>query len=339
MNIEEEIFKRTHVNFNKLEIYGFIKDQDCYKYSQIFLNNTFRADVIIDQNGNISGKVFDLLVEEEYINFRIINHRGEFVQKVREEYKNILKDIRNHCFEKNDFIFSQTNRIAHYIYNTYADQPCFLWEKYPGYGVFKNKNNDKWYGIIMNIDRSKIDKDANGEIEIIDVKVDANEVDSYLKQEGFYLAYHMNKKNWLTLVLDDTIPDEIIHQFIDRSYQLVNEPTEWIVPANPNYYDMIHCFDHKDIMEWKQSSDIHIGDIVYMYVGAPYSAILYKCKAVAVKIPYSYKDDNISMSYIMRIQLLERYDPTKIPFSKLKELGIRAIRGPRKIKKEISKKF
>lgn len=338
MNIEQDIFKKSHVDFEKLECYGFQQNKDFYQYSKNFMNEKFRADIVIDKNGNVSGKVFDLEFGDEYTNIRIENSVGEFVSQVREEYKSILKDIKEKCFIKNYFVFEQANRITKYIIDKYNNQPEFLWEKFPRYGVFRNKNNDKWYAIIMNIDKSKIDKDT-GEVEIINIKAEESTIKTLIKNRGFYEAYHMNKKNWLTIVLDDTIRDEEIIKLIDESYNLISSPEEWIVPANPNYYDIINCFNETDTIEWKQSSDIHIGDIVYIYVGNPYSSILYKCKAIEVNIPYEYKDKNLSINRVMKLNLLKRYKKGEISFAKLNELGIKAIRGPRKITKEISKKL
>ena len=221
MHIEEEIFKRTQVDFEKLESYGFHKNKDVFEFSKNFMNDKFRADIIIDKNGNVFGKVFDLEFNEEYTNIRIENSVGEFVSQVREEYKSILKDIRDNCFIKNYFVFEQANRMTKYIIDKYNDQPEFLWDKFPGYGVFRNKNNDKWYAIIMNIDKSKIDNDT-GEIEIINIKVEESTLKNLINKKGFYEAYHMNKKNWLTIALDGTIKDEEICKLIDDSYNLIN---------------------------------------------------------------------------------------------------------------------
>jgi predicted DNA-binding protein (MmcQ/YjbR family) len=34
-------------------------------------------------------------------------------------------------------------------------------------------------------------------------------------------GYHMNKKHWITVLMDGSIPDKLICQWIDTSYQLV----------------------------------------------------------------------------------------------------------------------
>lgn len=219
MNIEQEIFKRTKVIVDTLIPYGFTKNKNVYEYSKIFMNN-FRADIVINEQGIVTGKVYDLNIGDEYINFRIENQVGEFVSSVREEYKSILKDIRSHCFEKLYFISKQANKITNKIIELYHNEPEFLWDKFPGYGVFRNPNNQTWYGAILNIDKSKIDKESTGEIEVINLKIEKEKIPDLLKKKGFYPAYHMNKKNWITIILDNTLKEEEIMEYVRMSYHL-----------------------------------------------------------------------------------------------------------------------
>ena len=337
MNIENDIFKRTNFNFKLLEKYGFKKDNNIYILEKNFLNNDFKAIITIDEEGSIKGKVIDLQIDEEYTNIRT-EMTGEFVNQVREAYKDILIDIRKHCCEENYYISNQANRINKYIREKYHNEPEFLWDKFPGYGVYRNKNNNKWYGIIMNLDLSKLDS-GTGEVEIINVKLNEEKIKRLLKEKGFYKAYHMSKIDWISILLNDTLTDEEIILLLDESYHLINEAEEWIVPANPKYYDVVKAFHDNDEIIWKQSSDIHVNDIVYLYVAEPYSKIMYKCQAIEVNIPYEYKDKNVSMNRVMKIKLLQRLDDKEYTFEYLNKIGIKAIRGPRKITKEISEKL
>ena len=70
----------------------------------------------------------------------------------------------------------------------------------------------------MNIDKSKIDNTSSKEVEIIDIKLDPKKVESLQNQKGFYPAYHMNKKSWITILLDDTLTDKMIMDLIEESY-------------------------------------------------------------------------------------------------------------------------
>ena len=327
MTIEEEIFKTYKVNENKLLKYGFTKD-NTYKYSKKIMN-TFEVQITIDTN-NVIGKIYDLESQCEYTNYRVKDASGEFTSKIKEKYINILKDIRKNCFEKNYFIFEKSNNITSKIIQIYETKPEFLWKKHPGYGVFRNKKSGKWFAIIMNIDKSKIIPNKKGEIEIINLKLNDNK---YLKQKGIYPAYHMNKKSWVTIILDDTLKEEKILNLINISYEYSDTKDEWIIPANPKYFDVISYIESLKIFSWKQPKNIKLNDTVYIYLGAPYSAILYKCQVIELDI---YKDKN---DCVMNLKLITKYNQNEYTFSKLKEYGLNSVRSPRRIPDKLSKQL
>ncbi|MCD7840179.1 MAG: MmcQ/YjbR family DNA-binding protein [Erysipelotrichaceae bacterium] len=335
MTIEEEVLKKSSIVFDKLISYGFIKDSE-YHYTTNILDNSFRVEITINHKGIINGKVIDNDFDEEYTNFRVKGVKGDFASQVLEAYQDILIDIKNKCTKKEYFNSSQTNRISQLIYNQYHDVPEFLWEGDDETGVFRNPHNGKWYGIVMCINQSKLDNKTDKEVEILNIKLD-DKVKDLLNKDGYYRAYHMNKEKWLSIVLDDTLDDEEIMQYIKVSHQFTETIDEWIIPANPKYYDMIHCFDDRNMITWKQTSNMHIGDIVYMYVTKPIGAILYKCQVIEVDIPYDYQDKNLKMSKIMKLQLLQRYNEDQYTFEVLNQYGIKAIRGPRRISEALRK--
>ena len=330
MKIEADIFKTYTLNENKLIDYGFVKEQSIYKYIDYILDNTFQVIINIDQNGKVEGKVFDLDAESEYTNFRIKDITGSFALKVKEEYQLILKDIRDKCYDKKYFIFNQSNRITKLIIKKYKIIPEFLWEKNPTFGVFRNQKSKKWFGIIMNIDKSKIIPDQKGEIEILNLKLDDK---NYLQEKGIYSAYHMNKKSWVSIILDETLTDEEIMKLVEISYGLSALNKEWIIPANPTYFDVITYIESMPIFSWKQPKNINLGDTVYIYLGAPYSAIIYKCKVTELDIYHDQKDR------VMNLKKKKKYDQKEYPFSKLKEFGLNSVRSPRRIPYRLSEKL
>lgn len=220
MSIESDIFKRCKLDKTKLEPYGFKKDNKTYTYEKNFLNNNFKAVISIDEKGTISGKVIDLQVNDEFLGLRT-DAIGDFVNSVRDSYKDILNDIKKHCYKKEYFVYNQTNRITKYIIKKYHNEPEFLWEKLPTCGVFRNERNNKWYAIIMNIDISKIDS-GTGEVEIMNVKLEREEIQKLIKKDGYYKAYHMGKADWITIILNDTLDDKEITNLIDKSYNIIN---------------------------------------------------------------------------------------------------------------------
>lgn len=178
---------------------------------------TFKV-VINVINEKVKGKIIDLDTKEEYTQFRIQKQVGEFAGKIKKEYINILDKIKKSCFDSYNFICEQSNRIATFIYQTYGIIPEFLWENSPNYGVFRNSHNNKWFGIIMYIEKNKLIKNSSDYVEILNVKLD-QEVEKYLKKEIIYPSYHMSKKNWVSIILDDYLNDEEIFVLIQKSYQ------------------------------------------------------------------------------------------------------------------------
>jgi len=334
--IEDELFKKSTIVYDKLIPYGFQKHEHRYILSQYICDDAFRIDVeIIEPDGIIEGHIYDVSFHEEYHNYRIESQTGEFVQKIRKAFIDLLTDIKHNCTTTDCFVTDQANRITNLIRQQYHDEPEFIWVKFPGYGIFRNSDNDKWYGLIMNITKDKIDQ-GKEEVEILNVKLAENKINDLLHRKGFYKAYHMKKDKWITILLDDTIPDAEIMRYLKESHAFTEQNKEWIVPANPNYYDVIHCFRDTDTILWKQSNHIHIGDIVYLYVGKPYSSILYQCEVLEVNIPYEYEDKNLAMKKAMKLKLQRTFGKDAFPFDKLKKYGVTSIRGPRSMPNELS---
>lgn len=317
MNIEKEIIKKCILDKDKLIPFGFIKDKDNYKYITNIMNNKFRVEIIINSNNELIGKIYDIETNEEYTNFRVEN-LGSFSNSVKEEYINILKNIVSNCYISHYFSFNQTNRIVNEITKKYNVSSEFLWDKYPSYGIFRSKSSNKWFAAILNVDKSKVINNESGEIEIINVKVD-DLVNSYLKEKGIYPAYHMSKKSWITIILDDTCKDEKIMELIDISYELVNKKSTWIIPANPKVYDIISDFKKSDIMTWNHQSSMELGDIIYIYMTKPMGYIKYKCQIIDI-------NDNI-----MTIKLMQEFNDNLLTFDLLNNYGLKSVRSPRRI--------
>lgn len=243
---------------------------------------------------------------------------------------------------------SLRGEVLAYAKKQYNTKPEYLWEKFPDYAVLRHEDNQKWYGLIMNIPYNKIDSQKNGNIDILNVKLDDPLLIDMLthQQKGYYVGYHISRGNWLSIVLDGTVELKAVCDLLDISYkvtasrqkkQKLRPPKEWLVPANPKYYDIVHAFDKKDTIEWKQGNGIKKGDTVFLYAGAPVSAILYKCKVTETDIPYDYHTAELTITKLMKIKLQKRYRPDQFPFRRLKEeYNILAVRGPRGIPNSLS---
>lgn len=215
----EKIFEKRKIDFKQLLNYGFIKENNHYQYIQNIMNNNFQVIITINIKEQVHFQIIDLAFHEEYVNIHIKYQNGEFISTLRKELNNILLDIQKHCSTPQDFIFPQTNRISQYILHQYIVKPDFAWSNDSNSAVFRHNHNKKWFALIMNINKNKLtDEDKN--IEIINLKLHAEDIEHLINKDGFYTAYHMNKKNWITIILDNTINDQEIIHYINTSYQL-----------------------------------------------------------------------------------------------------------------------
>ena len=111
--------------------------------------------------------------------------------------------------------------IFEYVKKQYGTIPEYLWSSSPDSAVLRH-HNGKWYAVIMNVERSKLGLDGDDTVEIIDVKCDPEMTGMIIQTYGFLPGYHMNKQHWITILLDGTVGESKILDFLDLSYDLID---------------------------------------------------------------------------------------------------------------------
>lgn len=120
----------------------------------------------------------------------------------------------------------------------------------------------------------------------------------------------------------------------------------WIFPTTvnknkPYYYEVDRALETLKTIFWGQSrpiKNIAVGDIVYIYESSPVQAIGWKCRVLAVNVPYeetsdiddrkfehNYKPERDRDVHYMKVTALAKYDGdsrAKLSFDKLKENGL-----------------
>lgn len=107
--------------------------------------------------------------------------------------------------------------IIDWVKNEYGTEPEYLWEDTPDCAVLRNQSG-KWYGLIMNLSRRKFGIDSDEMVDVINLKADPMLIESLIEEPGFYRAYHMNKRLWISVLLDGSVPDVTIKGLIEDSY-------------------------------------------------------------------------------------------------------------------------
>lgn len=210
-----------------------------------------------------------------------------------------------------------------YIKEKYKASPEYLWRRFPGYAVFRHGDNQKWFALVMDVPGNKLGLATEEMVDIMNVKIsDPLLADILVRQEGFFRGYHIRKGNWLSISLNGTVEFDEISKWLEESYtttasaktkQARRPAKEWIVPANPKYYDVEAAFSKENEIDWKQG------------------------KGIKTDIPFLFENGDVHMTSLMKIKLLKRYKPDQFTFDVLGEkYGIHAVRGPRGIPNSLS---
>ena len=242
---------------------------------------------------------------------------------------------------------SLKDAVIAYVKEKYGASPENLWMRYPNYAIFRHADNGKWFALMMDVEKNKLGLPGNDVVDILNVKLsDPFLADLLVQQPGYMRGYHIARGNWISILMDGTVPRKDLCRWVDESYlatasvrqkKKMRPPKEWIIPANPKYYDIQGAFAQADEINWKQGAGIKKGDTVYMYVAVPVSAVLYKCEVTETDIPFHLEEGAVHITPLMKIRLLKPYPPDQFTFDILgKEYSIYAVRGPRGIPAKLS---
>lgn len=116
---------------------------------------------------------------------------------------------------------SQRERITQYIQDTYGTEAEYLWADSPGNAIFRHPATRKWYAVIMPVIPEKLGLTGDETLDVMDIKCSTIMIGSLLSEKGFLPAYHMNKNHWISILLNDTVPDNQIFPLLELSYDSV----------------------------------------------------------------------------------------------------------------------
>lgn len=186
MDIIHTVFKRKKINFSKLIPFGFIQDQNTYKYKKILSESEFVLTVKITEDGSISTELIDATVNEPYTLHLVDGAVGSFVGKVKMQYEETLTEIAEKCFEPDVFKSRQAKALIEYVRQKYASELEFLWEKFPDNAVWRRADNKKWYGVILTVSKSKLGLKSDEVVEIIDLRIQSEKMAELIDNERYF---------------------------------------------------------------------------------------------------------------------------------------------------------
>lgn len=211
--------KNKAIDYSKLLKYGFIKENEKYIYKTYICDNQFEVNIVISDTEKYA-KVMDLENEMEFALVDVEGVEGQFVGKVRQNYEDIIRDVIIKCTSKEAFKSNQAKEVIEYIEKRYGDKLEFLWEKFDDNAIWRNKQNNKWYGVLLIIPENKLGLKSDNKIEVIDLRYQKEKIENIVDNKKIFPGYHMNKKSWITIKLDNSLDTKAICDLIDNSYNL-----------------------------------------------------------------------------------------------------------------------
>lgn len=113
--------------------------------------------------------------------------------------------------------------LEQFLEDTYSVTGETPWPKTPENRVFRHTGNKKWFAVLMDIPRGKLDLPGNGEISVVNLKCDTRLIGSFRMEPGIFPGWHMNKDHWITVTLDGAVGDETLKFLLDMSYEITKK--------------------------------------------------------------------------------------------------------------------
>lgn len=207
----------------KMMLFGFKQSGDEYLYSTDIVNGQFTVELSAARDSTISTRVTDKTSGDEYVLHLMDSAQGSFVGRVREEYNAVIKRVIDECCENDVFKTDYAKKLIKYVRNTYGDELEYLWEKFSDNAIWRRKDNKKWYAALLTVSKRKLGLDSDEIVEIVDLRMMPEEVVSRVDNKTYFPGWHMNKKNWITIMLDGSVDFcEICHR-VNESYLIAGK--------------------------------------------------------------------------------------------------------------------
>ncbi len=112
--------------------------------------------------------------------------------------------------------------VIKYAADVYGTRGEMLWSKHPNYVVLRHARTGKWYATIMDLAPEKLGMDGGDAIDVVNVKLPPELIQTLLAKPGYKPAYHMNKRLWISVLLDGSVSDDDVTFLFDLSHESVS---------------------------------------------------------------------------------------------------------------------
>lgn len=117
-----------------------------------------------------------------------------------------------------------TEQVLALVEGRWGILPDYPWKD--GNRVLRHPENRKWFALLMSVKGRSVGLPQEEAVSLLNVKCDPLLLGSLRMEKGFRPAYHMNKEQWLTLLLEqpgssyDCAPDALVEELLSLSFDL-----------------------------------------------------------------------------------------------------------------------
>ena len=192
----ENRIKNRKPNAARLLEHGFAQTEAGFRKEILLENENMRFEITVAPEGGISGRISDIDGGGEYVLHRVKQAEGAFVGRIREIYEGEMESVIENCFDPDVFKTAGARFLLGYVSERYGDSLEFLWPKLSDNAVLRRKDNQKWYAAMLPIRGDRIGLNTQEIVEIIDLRLEPDEMEQTIDRKSFFPGYHMNKKHW-----------------------------------------------------------------------------------------------------------------------------------------------
>ena len=114
--------------------------------------------------------------------------------------------------------------VINYIKKTYEVGPDHPFKnEYAETEVFRHKDTGKWFALCMQVRADRLGYNSQEWIDVVTMKSEPLLIDGLISTEGFHRAYHMNKRQWLTVELNKNTSGQQVEGLIDMSFEMTDK--------------------------------------------------------------------------------------------------------------------
>lgn len=217
--ISSDIFSGKIFEIDALLKFGFEKKRSSFFLEEDILSGRFCVRIKISGGKIFHADVYDKNLNEPYELHLVPAASGKTVVEVRGEYVALLAKIAKNCCANFAFKTSQSKKTADFLRKEFGVGLEFLWKNFPDCAIARRPDNKKWFAAFLTCPENKLGIEGDEKVEILDLR--AEQAD-FCKLDGrrYFPGYHMNKKNWMTLVFDSGIRQSEINSLLKKSFAL-----------------------------------------------------------------------------------------------------------------------